>query len=136
ALVPGLPAPTASVSARARAGGMHVNFLVTADTHFGYQVPPDPDGVTRSLEDARGIERVHRVAIAAMNEIEGKPYPPALGGVVGKPLGLLVAGDLTEDGKPREWARFEGYLGLDGSDGMLRYPVFEGIGNHDKHYGF
>jgi cytolysin (calcineurin-like family phosphatase) len=122
---------------RTRQGDMDVTFLVTSDTHFGYQVPPDPpDAPPRALQDARGIEHTHLRAIAAMNAIEGKPFPEAIGGEVGGPLGVLVTGDLTEDGKPREWARFEAYFGLSGRDGMLRHPVFEGIGNHDKHYGW
>jgi cytolysin (calcineurin-like family phosphatase) len=122
---------------RTRQGNMDVTFLVTSDTHFGYQVPADPSGApARGLDDARGIERTHLRGIAAMNGIADKPWPQAIGGTVGKPLGVLVSGDLTEDGKPQEWARFEAYFGLTGNDGMLRHPVFEGIGNHDKHYGW
>jgi hypothetical protein len=111
---------------------MDVTFLVTADTHLGYwwarvPVPDAPAGI--------GIEDVNARAIAAMNSIAGTPYPPRLGGAVGEPRGVLIAGDLTEAGWPNEWARFEAMYGLTGKEGLLRYPVFEGAGNHDKHAG-
>jgi cytolysin (calcineurin-like family phosphatase) len=133
ALVPSLQ-PVAP-RPRARRGGMDVTFLVTADTHFGFRVPAEPE--VRGIDDVQGIEEQHVAAIREMNAIADKTFPKAVGGDrVGRPLGLLVAGDLTDDGKPREWRRFEQFYGLTGSDGLLRYPVFEGIGNHDKHYGW
>src|SRR5687768_3304218 len=93
---------------RVRRGGMDVTFLVTADTHFGYwwarvPSPGSPAGL--------GIEDVNASAVRAMNTIEGTPYPRALGGVVGAPRGVLVAGDLTEDGWPHEWSQFEAMFG-------------------------
>jgi cytolysin (calcineurin-like family phosphatase) len=123
---------------RMRRGSMDVTFLATADTHFGYQVTTsdEDEGLPRTVEEARGIEKVHREAIDDLNHVEGRPYPTALGSKVGKPLGLLIAGDLTEYGTPSSWARFEAYYGLTGDDGLLRYPVFETIGNHDKVFGF
>lgn len=106
---------------------MDVTFLFTADTHFGYAEPivmPDhPEGI--------GVERVHEVVVRAMNGIPGSPFPPGIGGLVGEPRGLLVAGDLTETGQRSELDRFEAIYGLTGRDGALRYPVFEGAGNHD-----
>jgi hypothetical protein len=131
------PRDEALAPRRERQGGMDVTFLVTADTHFGYRVPAPEEGAPpRSAHDALGIERTHLEAIAAMNRLPGTPYPEAIGGKVGTPLGVLVAGDLTEDGKPREWERFVLYYGHQGKDGLLDYPVFESIGNHDKHYGW
>jgi cytolysin (calcineurin-like family phosphatase) len=129
-----LPLQPTAERPRTRRGGMDVTFLVTADTHFGHGVAAEPE--KRSLDDVQGIEQAHIDGIEAMNSIADKPFPSEIGGKPGRPLGVLVAGDLTDDGKPREWARFEQFFGLTGSDGLLRYPVFEGIGNHDKHYGF
>jgi hypothetical protein len=111
---------------------MDVTFLVTADTHLGFwweriPAPGAPSGL--------GIEEVNEIAIRAMNTIAGTPYPRGIGGVVGEPRGVLIAGDLTEAGWPNEWGRFEAMYGLTGRDGLLRYPVYEGAGNHDRHAG-
>jgi hypothetical protein len=126
--VPRTSVPEAPPRARARRGGMDLTFLVTADTHIGYRgkvpVPETPSGVD--------IEEVHEKAIVAMNTITGTPLPRALGGRVGEPRGLLIAGDLTETGRAAEWARFEVIFGLTGREGRIRYPVYEGAGNHDK----
>ena len=110
---------------------MDVTFLVTADTHVGFwdkiPIPGVPSGVA--------LDRVHEIAIDAMNNIPGTLLPRALGGVVGTPRGLLIAGDLTEMGQPHEWARFEAIFGSSGKEGSLHYPVYEGAGNHDVGYG-
>lgn len=122
---------------RSRRGGMDVTFLVSADTHLGYGKGPPPEGPAPArVEDAVGIEADHVRAIEAMNTLQGRAWPRGLSGTFGQPRGLLVAGDLTEDGRPEEWARFVAFYGHRGGDGLLDYPVFEGIGNHDKHYGF
>jgi hypothetical protein len=121
AIAPPPPGP------RRRRGGMDLTFLVTADTHAGFwekiPVPGHPAGLP--------VEKVHEIAIQAMNEIPGTPFPAALGGAVGKPRGLLIAGDLTEMGAPWEWASFEKMFGLTGAEGWLRHPVYENVGNHD-----
>jgi hypothetical protein len=112
-------------------GGMDLTFLVTADTHVGFwekiPVPGKPSGVP--------LDDVHRLAIDAMNGIGGTAFPRALGGAVGAPRGLLIAGDLTEMGQTWEWARFESIFGLTGKEGWIHYPVYEGAGNHDVGYG-
>lgn len=109
---------------------MDLTFLVTADTHVGFwekiPVPSAWSGVP--------IDDVHRIAIGAMHDMAGKPLPRALDGNFGVPRGLLVAGDLTEMGQPHEWERFVSLFGLNGKEGVLRYPVFEGAGNHDVGY--
>lgn len=127
--------PTKGTS-RARKGGMDVTFLVTADTHFGHGVDDKDPASKRPTSEPQGIEEAHLRAIAAMNSIEGRSFPENVGGTVGKPLGLLVAGDLTDSSHPAEWARFVAYYGGDGTDGLLRYPVFETWGNHDKFHGW
>ncbi len=109
-------APSDACRDRAR-----VAFVVTADTHFGHS-----DAV-----DARNLE-----AIAQMNGMQGRAWPPALGGEVAPLCGVLVAGDLTEDGRAEEWELFVRAFGLRGGDGALELPVFETLGNHDKHAGF
>src|SRR6185369_11751431 len=65
-----------------------------------------------------------------MNGIAGTPLPAGLG-TVGKPRGVLIAGDLTEGGWRSHWERFVAMYGLTGTEGWIHYPVYEGIGNHD-----
>jgi hypothetical protein len=114
--VPATPgAPTSTP--RARQGGMDLTFLFAADTHIGFE----------------DLEALNRTAVERMNELEGTAFPPAVGMTVGAPRGVLVAGDLTENGKPEEWTRF---IALYGPGGPLRHPLFETIGNHDKHSGW
>jgi cytolysin (calcineurin-like family phosphatase) len=108
---------------------LDVTFLLTADTHVGYLGDVIGGRPAETVDQARDDE------IRAINEIAGKPWPTAIGGTVAEPRGLLVAGDLTEQGFPREWARFEAIFGLTGKEGRIRYPVFEGGGNHDKWQG-
>jgi hypothetical protein len=93
-----------------------VTFLVAADTHFG----------------AEGLAERNRRQIEAMNSMPGREWPAPLGGVVGKPLGLLVCGDLTDRGRAEEWYEFVEHYGLDGTDGRIEFPVYEGTGNHDR----
>lgn len=97
-----------------------VTFFVASDTHFG---------AGQDVE-ARDVELVRQ-----MNQMQGSPWPEALGGTIDEACGVLVSGDLTEDGRPEEWERFVAAFGLNGGDGALSFPVFETLGNHDKHQG-
>ncbi len=103
-----------------RLGGLDLTFLVFSDTHLGF--------------DGEEIDRVNQAAIAQMNEITGQAWPEPLGGSIAEPRGLLLTGDLTEDGEDWQWRAFVRDYGLNGGDGLVRYPVFECYGNHDKHY--
>lgn len=92
-----------------------ITFFVASDSHFG----------------ARGMEEANGRLVAQMNALPGTPYPPEIGGVVETPRGVLFTGDTTDNGHLEEFATFEGFYGLTGREGLLRYPVFETIGNHD-----
>lgn len=109
-----------------RQGGLDATFYVTADTHFGYGVPKDAPGSRNVLTNPLGIEKTHRVARAAMDRLPGRPYPGNLGGEVGTPLGVLIAGDLTESGQPEQWSALLEYYGS-----SSKLPMYEGVGNHD-----
>jgi len=121
-----------------RRGGLDVTFVVTSDTHFGFGAsegalmgaPRDP------VLEPEGTERINLAAIRTMNVLPGRRWPRELGGVIGKPRGVLVSGDLTESGAPWQWRAFVAYYGLNGGDGLVDYPVFEGHGNHDKSHGW
>lgn len=101
-----------------------LTFIATSDSHY---------------VSSKNLERIERnkLSIERMNAITGTPWPEKLGGgKVGKPRGVLALGDLIDDGDKRDetalqWRHFEKQFGLDGTDGLLKYPVFEGWGNHD-----
>jgi hypothetical protein len=92
-----------------------VTFFVASDSHFG----------------ARGMSELNRVLVQQMNELPGTEYPPLVGGRVETPRGVLFLGDTTDNGALEEFAEFEKVYGLTGAEGLLKYPVFEAIGNHD-----
>ena len=77
------------------------------------------------------MEELNRSLVEQMNDLPGTEYPPAIGGRVDTPRGVLFTGDTTDNGTLEEFAEFEKVYGLTGKDGLLRYPVFEAIGNHD-----
>jgi hypothetical protein len=92
-----------------------VTFFVASDSHFG----------------AAGMSELNRSLVQQLNDLPGTEYPPEIGGRVENPRGLLFLGDTTDNGLPEEFAEFETVYGLTGEDGLLRYPTFEAIGNHD-----
>lgn len=113
-------------------GKLDVTFLVTADLHFGSRT-----GMTTTQRDDPDlpIEAVHRIIVDQMNRIEGVAFPREIGGTVGRPRGLLAAGDLTESAQEGQWKDFVSIYGLVGGDGLLAWPVYECLGNHDRGRG-
>ena len=105
-----------------------VTFFVTSDVH--YDAFENEDRNDRARETLRAI-----------NAATNLTWPAELGdGVVAKPRAVLVLGDVIDDGDrmllgkhqtPRQWYQFAADFGLDGTDGLLNYPVFETWGNHD-----
>lgn len=80
--------------------------------------------------------------ITLMNSIPGKKYPDSIGGgVVAAPRGVLIPGDLIDGGQGpakmvnQQWALWKADFGLKG-EGKLRFPVYEGYGNHDLNGNF
>jgi len=118
-------APPPVVATTPRAGGLDVTFLVTADTHFG------AEGLDETSGGWVDIERFHERIVDEMNTMAGRAWPAEVGGQVARPLGVLVAGDLTDGGRVEQWNRFNAFYGLTGEDGKLKLPVFETVGNHD-----
>jgi len=92
-----------------------ITFFVASDSHFG----------------AVGMEAMNRVVVEQMNRLPGTEYPAAIGGRVDPPRGVLFTGDTTDNGLLEEFAQFESVYGRTGQDGLLNFPVFEAIGNHD-----
>lgn len=69
--------------------------------------------------------------IRSMNALPGSTYPKDLGGMVAKPRGVIVTGDLTDNASQEQWDIFVHDWGLTGKDGMIHYPMYDGAGNHD-----
>lgn len=101
-----------------------LTFFVTSDSHY--------EAMTHVERNDR-----NRVTIERMNALPGMDWPEKLGGgKIGVPRGVLALGDLIDDGDRTgeteiEWRHFLEQFGLTGRDGLLKYPVFEGWGNHD-----
>lgn len=104
-----ISSPTASPK-HTRSGRCDVTFLVLSDTHVGFE----------------GIDEPQQRVVRAMTDIAGQPFAPPRGAPVAKLRGLVVTGDLTEEGLPEQWRRF-----LDVYD-HLPFPLFEMVGNHDN----
>lgn len=117
-----------------------LSFFHIGDTHYlaNLQNPSEID--TRSREVCSRL-------IDTLNQLPGTSIPEtAGGGIVKKPLGVIHAGDIIDSGDKRgitfekmqhtEFATFNNEFGIDGSDGRLKYPVFEVYGNHDSPSGF
>ncbi len=99
--------------------GRSFSFIVCADTHF--------NGID-SLDAP-----LNRFA-AQLNTMWERPLPDSLALHPSRPRGIVIVGDLTEDGHPEEWKAFTNAFGLQG-EGRVEYPVFEGFGNHDGNIG-
>jgi cytolysin (calcineurin-like family phosphatase) len=113
----------------ARLGSVDATFLATADLHFG------ADTVITTLKAADAsvsCAAAQKVMIDEMSHIAGKAYPKEIGGIVVQPLGLLIGGDLTDDGKTSQWKEFVRFYGLTGKESLLKMPAFESLGNHDR----
>lgn len=114
----------------AAAPGREVTFISTSDLHYR---EPDHAGGTHNDLNRASVEEINRIA--------GCKWPEGLGGdVIQKPRGVLVLGDVIDDGdrggngrkiSEEQYKLFLVDFGLDGTDGLLKYPVFEGWGNHD-----
>ena len=133
----GVAACVAFLAACASSGDSAPNALswfAASDTHLGHDVGPSADNVTTSYTK-------NVWAITEMNALPGNDtWPAALGGgPVLPPVGVTVSGDLIDAGVApgsavngcNQWANFTALFGLDGTDGLLHYRVYEGRGNHD-----
>ncbi len=103
----------------------NVTFISTSDCH--YREPEHKLGHHNDL---------NRASIEEMNRISTVAWPDKLGGgLIAPPRGVVVLGDLIDDGDLKtsatQYQLFVADFGLDGTDGLLKYPAFEGWGNHD-----
>jgi cytolysin (calcineurin-like family phosphatase) len=105
-----------------------VTFIATSDVHYDAFENEDRNGRVRDT-------------LRHMNEIGSLAWPAQLGGgTIARPRAVVVLGDVLDDGDrmfqekvqgAQQWEYFKADFGLDGTDGLLKFPVFEGAGNHD-----
>ena len=128
-------------AAFAQAAGRDVTFISTSDSHY---VTVDARHKDRNAND--------RKTVLAINAVTGLNWPESLGGgSIHAPRGVMLLGDVIDDGdamfeginkSEKQYEFFIADFGLDGTDGVLKYPVFETWGNHDgppvgaERYGF
>jgi cytolysin (calcineurin-like family phosphatase) len=109
--------------------GRDVTFFVASDLHYGQ-------------EQSENNEQGNKNAIALMNNLPGAEFPEKDFGKVGAPRGVILTGDLTDSGTVVNYSGksfgmhvYDGFVDdypVKGGDGVrIRYPVFEGYGNHD-----
>ncbi len=106
----------------------NVTFISTSDPHY------------REAERKAQNERDH-LTILEINDIAKRTWPEKLGGdPIQPPRGVLMLGDCIDDGdrlingklvSAEQFEAFVADFGLDGTDGVLKFPVFETWGNHD-----
>lgn len=94
-----------------------VTFFHISDQHY-------------TQEDTR-VDTILINTIQTMNVLPGASFPEEIGGKVNEPRGVIMTGDLTDNGKPEEWVKYIEHWGLTGKEGLINFPVFEGAGNHD-----
>jgi cytolysin (calcineurin-like family phosphatase) len=122
-----------------------VTFFVVSDTHYGAPAPPPRKEAAAAKDAVIAKDAVKppnvvdypakRAAVDKVNALPETPYPADLGGgAVAVPRGVLVPGDLINDGslpeaadQLKEWLKDFGVSG----EGRLRFPVYEAYGNHD-----
>lgn len=137
ALASGSPVPArAAAISRPAAADPDVAFFLVSDTHYlAERDAPERLDEASLTTNGRLIE--------TLNRLPGTPIPESAGGgAVAMPRGVIHGGDLIDSGdkrdpgslamQPTEWRGFVADYGLDGTDGRLRYPVYEVHGNHDS----
>lgn len=113
-----------------------VAFFHISDTHYLAE-KEDPAKI-----DPESAE-VNAALIDTLNKLPGSIIPDTLGGgKVLAPKGVIHTGDLIDTGdktgpiheamQKTEWDAYVADYGLTGTEGKLKYPVYEVHGNHDS----
>lgn len=109
-----------------------LTFFLVSDVHAGMQYKDSKPPITAAEYEQHIIDTLDVIAT-----IPGKPWPqgPVAEvmqdlGPVGRPSGLIVAGDLTQSRSSDQWKVFDRLFPWQGL-APKRFPVFAGAGNHD-----
>jgi len=121
-------ARTTAAPPAARAKPRNVTFISTSDSHY------------KAFESEDWNEQ-NRETIAEINRVASLPWPDKLGGgKIDAPRGVVLLGDCIDDGDKvrdgrdytaEQYKAFLADFGLDGTDGVLTFRVYETWGNHD-----
>jgi cytolysin (calcineurin-like family phosphatase) len=126
-------------------GGVEATFVFTNDVHACRM----GDGLSPNCEEEGKTDANLLRHIAGVNNVTAYDWPAEIGGTptglagagtpIATPLGLVVGGDMTDDGGGQVATPGEGtqlrqfsqrYQQGEGPD-RVRYPVYCGLGNHD-----
>jgi len=112
----------------ARAKPRNVTFISTSDSHY-------------KAFESRDWNESNRDTIQEINRVASRRWPDKLGGEkIDSPRGVLLLGDCIDDGDKaaggkdytaEQFKTFIAHFGLDGTDGLLKFRVYETWGNHD-----
>lgn len=113
-----------------------VQFFAIGDTHYFANEKSTKELMDSSILNCHGL-------IDTLNGLAGTPIPDESGGgMVGPIRGVIHAGDIIDTGdkrgktqeamQRREWDGYVEDFGLTGTEGRLKYPVYEVHGNHDS----
>lgn len=134
-----LAAGSLGLSAQAGQHSAEVSFFLISDTHY-FANKEQPD-----LMDERS-SKVTSALIETLNRLPDTEIPiEAGGGKVLAPQGVIHGGDVIDSGdkngavfekmQATEWKAYCDDYGITGSDGKLKYPIYEVHGNHDGPQG-
>ena len=128
----------------------HVSMLFVSDVHFGADGPMDAATAGGDADDAeeeldeREDAKVANLTVVQKNAAFVSAIERLSSAAWAKPLaavhvsnafdGLVVTGDVTDDGQPAQWRAF-----LEGYEDRLKplgIPVYETAGNHDYPFSY
>lgn len=110
---PSIASSTPIADASPRRPVLDATFFATSDVHLGFP----------------GLDERNRTAAEAMTKLPSHAFIDEQ--LVASPGGVLIAGDLTEDGQLEQWNRFLAIYGP-----SFAYPVYENVGNHDNKFNW
>ena len=99
----------------------NMTFFVAADLHYG--------GSVRARD-------INRLMVETMNSIPGQGFPEEfrIKGKIRSPRGVIILGDIVDDGSSSDvqkfWQEYVEDFGFNGN-GLLAFPVYEGFGEND-----